>query len=454
MGRALEDEYCDIAVGLGGDIAGRTRGDDYLRHTHALKDGEAVPWAMNPKIVDERGLSILASAAETMGAILDKMCRRFLDDPAFRSRFDLPATLERYALIPTGYERLIPIARFDVFLDEDTGDFRFCEVTTDGTGGMVNAMEVAHVIQQTDTYREFSRRHPSVHTMDVAAACGRAVLDTYASWEGSDERHRKPDLPSLAIVDYADSVSADEVAGFVDCMRDEGVFVRFADVRDLRMVDVAGERILMDVEGPIDCVWRRIVPSEAAERPCPGLDALMEAVEEGVVCMVGGFRTWPVATKTAFALLWDDDAAEWLDADELAFVHAHVPHTVRLEEGMDLSAFSDREHWIAKPADGFAGAGVVAGLDVDAEAWDEALGRLAQHHGVVQEYVPQYRTPTIYGGPVPGWADPTNYPMTSSIEGLCLFDGRFAGAFCRCGSANVITTDTDWLDMGFLVVDE
>ena len=39
-------------------------------------------------------------------------------------------------LVPTGYAQLIPLARVDVFFDEETGDYQFCELNTDGSAGM------------------------------------------------------------------------------------------------------------------------------------------------------------------------------------------------------------------------------------------------------------------------------------------------------------------------------
>ena len=67
LGRALEDEFNDIARSLGGDVNGREAGDDYLLTTNALYHGGPVSWALTPKIFDEDQLDILKDAAETMG---------------------------------------------------------------------------------------------------------------------------------------------------------------------------------------------------------------------------------------------------------------------------------------------------------------------------------------------------------------------------------------------------
>jgi hypothetical protein len=465
-GRAFEDEFCSIARELGGDVHGRESGSTYLASTHARSHGEAVAWAMSPKIFDQAAVSILRDAAETMGRIMDKVTTRYLEETpegaALRAAFALPDPLERYALVPTGYDRLIPLARVDVFFDEDTGDYQFCELNTDGSAGMTVSDEVSHAVQLSQTYREFESRHPDlpISLFDVTGACVDELLDVYATWANISCTGRKPDHPSLAIVDYAESVSADEVADFVNQFRDRGVSARFTDIHDLRMVEFRrpgpnGPRtcqVLRDDEGPIDLVWRRAVPSEVAEKPCDGVEALIEAQEAGLVCVVGGFRTWPVATKTVFSVLWSDLAADILSTDELEFVHSHVPYTVSLTPGADLAPYAEKDRWIAKPAGGYNGSGVVAGLDVDADEWSRVLASTAADGGVVQAYAHQYATPTIAGGGVPDWADPTNFAPANNMEGLYLFGGRFAGVFTRCGYTNTIGEFTSRFNMGCLVV--
>jgi hypothetical protein len=453
-GRALEDEFCAIATELGGDAHARAEADAYLAHTHALYHGGAAPWAMNPKIFDNAGIATLRDAAETMGRIMDKVTARYLVDPSLRARFALPAPLERYALVPTGYDRLVPIARLDVFFNEETGDYQFCETNTDGSAGMVNSLEATRAIQQTPTYAEFARRHPSVSTFNVPRACVEALINVYTSWENASKGRRRLMSPSIAIVDYEESILSDEAACFLDVFHDAGIFARFSDVRSLRLADAGGMRSLVDDEGPIDLVWRRAVPSDVVEKPCDGVEAMVRAQAAGLACVIGGFRTWPVATKTFFSLLWSDVAAQLLSADEVDFVRSHVPHTVTLDASSDLSAYRDRERWIVKPAGGYNGTGVVAGLDVDAEAWEGALARTQATGGVVQAYAPQYATPTIYGGEVPGWADPTNFPLANNMEGLYLFDGAFGGVFPRCSRKATIGMDADRLSMGCLLVDE
>ena len=139
-------------------------------------------------------------------------------------------------------------------------------------------------------------------------------------------------------MDYSESIDLEDAAHFVDLMRQRGVVARFADVRDLRIVEEeGGARRLCDAAGPIDCVWRRAVTGELWDKPCDGRSALIEAAQEGLACIVGGFRTWPCATKTVFAFLWSQAGQSLLSPEEQSFVREHVPYTEILDESTQLS---------------------------------------------------------------------------------------------------------------------
>jgi len=452
-GRDLESEFLSIASELGGDVESREQGDAYLAGTHALYHGGPCSWALSPKIFDSGQIDILRDAAETMGRIMDKVTDRYLRDPDFRALFRLPADLERMTLVPTGYAQLIPLARVDVFFDEETGDYQFCELNTDGSAGMTASVEVTHAIQASRTYHRFAERHPDIETFDVLDAAVDAVYDTYRSWANADGGTHHPAHPSCAIVDYTESASIDEVNDIIERMAEKGIYARFADIRDLRIERVAGVVGLVDDAGPVDCVYRRAVTSEIAEKPCPGADALEEAARRGLACLVGGYRTWPCATKTVFAVLHSKAVRDVLDPAEVSFVERHVPATYLLDEGSDLAPYSQKDRWVVKPAGSYNAVGVRAGLDCASDAeWQDALSSCARSGGVVQEYARQYATPVIEGGAVADGVDPTEYRMANNMEGLFLFRGRFAGVFTRCGYQNVIGEWTHRINMGCLVV--
>ena len=436
---ALEHEWLGRASVLDGDERGHREGDAYIASTNALYHGGPIQWSFVPKIFSRRDLGYLAWIAETMGTIMDKVTRRFATDAALRSKFMLDPRVEELCLAPVAYDSQIPIARVDIFLNEETGDFQFCELNTDGSSGMLSATEVARANLLTPTGAGFAEAH-DVSTFDLYSACSSAILGCYREAGGSSGR------PQIAAVDYKESIVAEEIDEYARVFDGLGADLRFSDIRDLGYKD----GVLADAHGPIDCVWRRVVISEMLDKPCAGADALMACVADGRVPVVGGFRTWPCATKTVFAVLHDDIAREFLTPDELGFVRAHVPATYMLDEGSDLARFADKDSWIAKPREGYNSVGVVAGSDCTREGWGRTLREMAATGGTVQAYAPQYYTDNVEGGVAGIGLEPQPY---SNMEGLFLFRNKFAGVFTRCGTAAVIGEFAGRLNMGCLVAD-
>ena len=437
---ALENEYLADMRALDGDVASHEAGDAYIAGTNALYHGGPIQWSFVPKIFSGRDLGYLAWIAETMGGIMDKVTRAFLERADVRAKFGLDPRIEELACAPVAYDTPIPIARVDIFLNEETGDFQFCELNTDGSSGMLSATEVSRANALTETGKRFIAAHGGASAFDIYTGCARAVIDCYREAGGAAEH------PVFAAVDYKESIVAEEIDEYARVFEALGASLRFTDIRDLRYED----GVLSDARGAIDGVWRRVVISEMLEKPCPGADAFMRCVHDGRVPVVGGFRTWPCATKTVFAVLHDPIAQTFLDEVELAYVRAHVPATYLLDEGSDLSRFADKDRWIAKPREGYNSVGVRAGSDCTDAEWADVLAEMARTRGTVQAYAPQYATLNVEGGVAGIGREPVPY---SNMEGLFLFRGKFGGVFTRCGTSAVIGEFAGRLNMGCLVVD-
>ena len=434
---ALETEYLDIMRELGGDEASHSTGDDYIAHTNALYHGGPIQWSFVPKIFSARDARYLAWIAETMGTIMDKLTREYRRNPVLRAKFGFTPEIEGLTMAPVAYDSQIPVARVDIFLNEETGDFQFCELNTDGSSGMLSATEVTRANLLTETGKRFAARH-QVTAFDIYSACARAVVDCYREAGGTAER------PVFAAVDYKESIVAEEIDEYARIFDALGADLRLTDIRDLTYEN----GVLSDSQGPIDAVWRRVVISEMLEKPCPGAEAFKACVHEGTVPVIGGFRTWPCATKTVFAVLHDQIARAFLTPEEIAFVQAHVPATYLLDETSDLSRFAEKDRWIAKPREGYNSVGVRAGSDCTDEEWAEVVREMAHSGGTVQAYATQYYTDNVEGGVAGIGREPVPY---SNMEGLFLFRNTFAGVFTRCGTAAVIGEFAGRLNMGCII---
>lgn len=457
--RALEDEYLGILRDLDGDAEGRALAATYLASAHPVANREGTPtWALTPKVLSSAELGILREAAETFGRILEKVTARFRSDADLRARFGLPTELEELALVPTGYDRNVPFARVDVLFDEETGDFTLVGAATDSSLGMTSSVEVTRAVQLTEAYRRFAELHPGIETFDVTGGVIDALRETYTSWANADTGTRNPERPVVGIVDYPESATPGEFSDIVERLADEGVFARFVDIRDLRIEEGAGIRRLVDSEGPIACVYRRALLSEMLDKPCEGVDALVEAARRGIACVIGGFRTWPASTPELFSVLSSDAIEDVLDPFELAFVRAHVPETHRLTRDSDLAPYlAERERWLARPAGPYSAGEVVSGADCqDRDDWWRVLLACAEEGGTVEAYEPAYRTPAYLGGPADGGEVGAEAELVeaSNVLGLFLFRGKFGGIYARGGYDGIAGPWSHRVTVGSLVVSD
>ena len=226
------------------------------------------------------------------------------------------------------------------------------------------------------------------------------------------------------------------------------------NIRDLRIEEAAGVRRLVDNEGPMACVYRRALVGEMLEKPCAGVDALVEAARRGLACVIGGFRTWPVSTNALFPILCSEAIESVLDPIEVAFVRAHVPESYVLEHGSDINRFiAEQDGWLVRPAGAYRAPEAVAGVDrMDRDEWWRVLLACCEEGGTIESADPAYRSPVYVGGTEGGPSDASEPVVAGNLLGLYLFRGKFGGVYARCGYEGVMGEWGNRLDMGCLVV--
>lgn len=445
-GPQLEDRFCDIAACLGGDVASREAGSAQLARSAAARNGEAPDWSMAPKIFDRSQIALLKYASETMFGIMEATVHAFLRNKRIRDFFGLKDEDAPLVLVPPQNECPIPLARVDIFLNEQTNEFWFCETNTDGSAGFTATDLVTEAIQSSATYRQFVREVQPLHSANLRNAWILRIKQQYDQWSHLANHHTRDSRPVIALVDYLESLEHGEADDFVARLSDAGFDARLVDVRKLKIEEHDGMPMLADDLGAIDCVWKRAVTGEMLRKPVTGAFALAQAVSRNLACIIGSFCSWPVATKTFFALLHDPLARDFLSPEQLEFIEKHVPKTYLVENEIDNHRFEKRSHFIAKPTDGYNAIGVIAGSQASDEEWHKAL---AQCPLVVQEYAPQYATPVIPGKITPE-QDAFAFSKANNMLGLFLFDGKFAGVFPRSGYGPVIGEHQGRFEQGCL----
>jgi hypothetical protein len=460
---ALQRQYCDIFEDLAGDIKGRIAAHDYLSTSTAIYHDEVIALGFIPKLYDMAALHFFDCLAQTTYGILEKVTERFVADPEYRKLFCFSPTLERLICLPTGYETLIPVMRMDIFLDEESFRFKFCEFNTDGASAMNEDREGTEAIAHSSTFSQ------------AVAPLGLQPQELFEGWVDEflaiyNSSEQAIAHPTVALIDYGTSATMYEFEEFRSRFESRGFTCLICDISSLTFrdgalygTDVDPSSTTSGTPARIDAVYRRAVTGEilaeleGGASPDKAAGALVRAVEEKAICMIGGFVTHVAHSKQLCSVLHLTQTAEFLTEDEIEFIRKHVPYTTRLDsEHIDLSSVKeDKDNWIIKPEDGYGSRGVFAGVDCSEDEWVELIEENAGDLYIIQAYCKQYATPNTRlipraqdGRPLFSSSEDyrTNLPNFDAarleqwniLTGLYVYNGRFSGTYVRAGQKGII----------------
>lgn len=453
----LTREYFQIMDELDGDIQGRRDARAYMDRSTAIVHHQVVDSSFVPRLLNQRTYDTMKHTAETAHRILCKVIQRYLDDPAYRDVFELDPRLVDLILLPRGYDAILSFARVDTFLNEDDYSVKFCEFNGDGSSGMNENREITVSVARSETFRRFVANH-RIESCELFASWVQEFLKIYDTYD------HKVANPHLAIVDYLENGVVDEFKMYARNFSTRNAFCSVWDVRDLKFDGHA----LRDPDGKkVDAIWRRCVTNDVMDHWDESQD-LIEAVRAERVALIGSFAGHLVHDKQIFRVLHDPRTLAFLTEEEQAFVKDTVPETAFLDdEHVDMRQLvEDKNGWIIKPADHYGADEVHAGVACTQEEWEAYLKRFANNatgtRFIAQRYVTPFKTETL--PPDTGIEDladdqvrrePAPY---NNINGLYLFNGKFAGVFSRLGPKPTISKDmqgmtaaTIWVDC---VIDE
>ncbi len=426
-------EYIDIIRELDGDVEGRKAALDYIEKSDVWVHGQPAPFPYVPYLFNADDRKYIFGQCEMIHRILCKVIRKYLDDPSYREIFHFPEEVKRLILLPCGYDQLLPMGRFDLFLDEEKLSYKFCEFNTDGSGAMSRDNMIARALMQGEAFKRFSERH-DVEIFELFDSWVEAFMRIYRSDANAHEN------PTVAITDFKESGVFSDFNRFIEAFKRAGIACRFVDVREF-VFD--GEHLIDPSDNTvIDAIYRRSVTSEILQHPGE-CEAFINAVEAQAVCLIGHFRTTVVHSKEVNIALFEDATRAFLTPEECAFVDKHVPRTYRLNS--DSCAFdledikANRRAWIIKPADDYGAHGVYPGVDFDQDAWERIVDEHLDAGFIVQEF---YQPPYVHiVNTAIDEADPCRAEKWQSMPGVYMYDGKPAGFYCRLGNEGVIAID-------------
>lgn len=438
--KMLTQEYFDIMNSLDGDIAGRKAAQAYMEQSSAIVHHRVVGSSFVPRLYNAEVWDRFRFIAETTHAILCKVIERYRSDAAYRKIFDYDPRLVELALLPRGYDAVLPFARVDIFLNEDTLKSAFCEINGDGSAGLNEDREIVQSIKESETFATFAKAH-HVESCELFETWVKEFISIYDTFENKVEH------PRFAICDYLDVGVVDEFRIFCTYFEQAGYECVVADVRDLRFDGTS----LRDSQGlPINAIWRRSVTNDVIEHWDESQD-LIAAVRQGAVALIGAFSGHIVHDKQIFEALRHPLTKAFLTDEENAFVEEQIPLTHFLtDEDCDLLAIrNDKDAWIIKPTDAYGARDVYAGISCTSEEWNALIDRFANNAAgapfLVQRYITPYQTNTLPPIADVPWLiehgfmreDDEKPPLHgipyNNISGLYLFNGTFQGVFSRLG---------------------
>lgn len=361
-------QYIADILALDGDVNGREMARAFIADSDVWVHGAPAPFPYVPYLFNKEDRAYIADQVTTMHRILCKVIRRYLDDESYRELFHFPEELHRLIMLPCDYDDLLPMARFDLFLNEEDLSYKFCEFNTDGSGAMSRDYMIGKASCKARLISVSRKITSSGSSSSSTAGSSRSCAYTSRAPVHAPippRRHR-----------FSRKRVFSDFNRFIEAFQKAGYDARFTDIRDF---EFDGEHLIDSTDGQIvDAIYRRAVTSEILQHPGE-CDGLIDAVAAGKVCLIGHFRTTVVHSKEVNIALFDERTRAFLTEEEVAFVDAHVPRTYRLESGVNGFTLdevkSDKDAWIIKPADDYGAHGVYPGVDFDQEQWGLHRGR-------------------------------------------------------------------------------
>jgi len=403
----------------------------------AIYRGVPVACLYMPKLFSEAAWEHLQQAAATICTILDKVIQRYLDDAMYRKLFPFSTELEQLILTEAGYPRLLPIARLDIFFNEEDFSFQFCEFNADGASAMNENREINAALQQSDALIKMREAY-DITAFEYFDSWVKEFMEIYGSY------HKKVASPSVVIADFMEGATVNEFIEFKDAFLRAGIDCDICEIRELVCVD--GELRTPDGK-KVDAVYRRAVTRDIMEH-IDEVAALLQAD----VCIIGHFRTQIIHNKAIFSILRMPETFAFLTGEEQAYILKHIPETMPLENGVfDLEdVLTNKDSWIIKPEDLYASRGVYAGIDMDPEAWRKAVTEAIGTGYLLQRYCTPYQSLNIDFNKE---ARP-DFAMYNNITGMYVYNGKLKGLYSRAGQMGTISSYAQGLTMASLLVRE
>lgn len=375
-----------------------------------------------PKFFSQDDKQIFCRITDTMYSIFTKVIEAYRKDERIRALFPFSKELEELILLKPRYASPIPICRVDIFYNEKTKDFGFCEFNTDGTSAMNENKRLNEFLALNNAYTSL---HQDFEILELV----ESWIDIFLKISQQDSK--LPKKPNIAIVDFLDKAYLSELYVFEKAFQARGYHCEVVDIRNMEYRN--GNLYSSKTQMKIDVVYRRAVTKDVIEN-LDKIQPFIQAVKEDNICLIGAFQTQLVHHKCINQVLMDPLMKQYLTDQENEFIDRHLPKTYDLDMKVANMIKDAKDNWIIKPKDSYAAKGVWAGVDLKQENWKREVFHCVDQDYIAQQYITPYKTENI---------DLVNYDdfmMYSNLTGLYVYDGKFAGVYSRMSDSGIIST--------------
>ena len=414
----------------------------YIKSSTAQCHGIYVHTLFIPKMFSEEMVAYFKKSAETMYRILEKVINHYEEDADYRKLFGFSKELEELILRPRMYDCLLPIARIDIFYNENDGTFKYCEFNADGASAMNEDRELNIALSKTTAFKKFAQKY-NVRTHELFRSWAEEFMKIYSGSKNAKEN------PHIAIVDFINNERNFEFEQFQKTFHDMGISCEICEICDM----VYENGVLIGKENkPIDAIYRRAVTCDIMEN-YDKVQPFINAVKDNAVCLIGDFRTQVIHNKVVFEILHMEETFALLTDEEIAYIKEHIPHTEKLTEKAvsENNVLYEKNKWVIKPQDSYASKGVYAGVEFDDdEKWIQKVKDSIGKDYLLQEYCTPFETENIDLL----HDENATFRKYSNITGLIMYGGILAGVYSRIAKNSIISTQYSEMSLPTIIVNE
>ncbi len=342
---------------------------------------------LRPHFLSPQEYAAMEYACETLLGAFARLYEAMLEQPALRAEAGLTALEEAAFQLDPGYRTPTPTGRLDSFLSrepEGPPTIHFVEYNAETPAGAGYEDMLSGAFFELPVMKRFQQQY---HLTTVPLR--QRVLDTLLKMHREARGHMPP---TIGIVDWEDVPTTNEFEIFNDFFHAQGIdsFITAPE-----RMEYDGKTLSGDGKA-IHIIYKRVLGSELLDRY--GLEhPILYALRDGNVTMVNPFRCKPLHKKMSFALLSDEQYADFYTVEQHAAIAQHIPWTRKVEERVttldgrhiDLLPYivEHRDEFVLKPNDEYGGKGVVIGWEASADEWQQAIELGLREPAIVQRKV-------------------------------------------------------------------